>query len=236
MIQFDASLRPLYTSDQHFNHKNILIYARRPFKDIGHMNNVLLENLRAAERTGSLLILGGDLCFDLTRFRSVYGPIFHSRTNKRIVLGNHDRTKGKSEHGDEVRRAAYDAEFEEVSGTEKTWKRNAMVVFDILDGRPVQVLVSHAPQENLWGCDVNVHGHIHNNVLLRRADHHPEDDWTFDSPRHFCSCVELHGFKPVNLDELAAAHRNGYKDAWKDVAEIDPAAEEALRQRSRDTK
>ena len=101
----------------------------------------------------------------------------------------------------------------------------------MLDGKLVQVLVSHAPQENLWGCDVNVHGHIHNNILLN-GDHHPEDNWTFTSPVHFNASVELHGFKPVTLDQLAAAHRSGYEAARKDIRTLDPDEEELIRKRN----
>jgi calcineurin-like phosphoesterase family protein len=220
----------LYTSDQHFRHKNILIYARRPFKDINHMDLVLLENLRAAERVADRLILCGDLTFDLARFHSQYGRIFAAPSGKRITLGNHDLRKNRTNKEDKVQRDAYDLEFEEVVGDAKDWRRNMMVVQDRLDGKEVQVLVSHAPQENLWGCDINVHGHIHNSILLAK-EHHPEDHWTIDSPVHFCACVELHHFKAVTLDQLAAAHRNRYNDARQDIADIDEAAEEALRQR-----
>ena len=126
MILSDDFSITLYSSDHHLAHKNIRTYTRRPFKDVEHMNGVLLENLRAAERTGARIILGGDLTFDLARFHFRYGMIFQSRKRKRIVLGNHDRTKGRSEHVGQVRRAAYEAEFEHVEGHEKDWKRNMM--------------------------------------------------------------------------------------------------------------
>lgn len=213
----------LYTSDQHLAHKNIIQYTRRPFNDIEQMNGVLLEHLRAAERTGADIVHCGDLTFDLFRFLERYGPIFQSPVGKLIVLGNHDRTGGKTENANHVRREAYETQFATVVGHEKDWKRNMAVIEDVLEGRPVQVLVSHAPQENLWGCDLNVHGHIHNNVLLPPQEaHHPEDQWTIESPVHFCACVELHGFKPVTLDQLAQAHRTRYVAALADLAPLTP--------------
>jgi calcineurin-like phosphoesterase family protein len=202
----------LYTSDSHIAHRNIIHYARRPFATVEEMDAVLIQNLRDAEATGASIVHAGDLTFDLYRVLQRYGPIFKDRTGKSIVPGNHDRVKGPA------RREAYSSQFETVVGDEEDWRTHGLAVIDDLDGVEVMVLVSHKPQENLWGCDVNVFGHVHNNVLFPGEGHHPEDDWAFTSPVHFCACVELHRFRPVSLQDMAHAKRAAYPSAAEEVA------------------
>lgn len=209
---FSPMTSTLYTADTHFGHENIIHYTKRPFVDVNHMDVVLLAHLRAAELTGAPIVHAGDLCFALWDFLNKYGPIFGTPLGKSIIPGNHDRL------GNPTRYEAYRSQFATVVGTEKHWKTHALVVDDWLDDRRVKVLVSHKPQENLWGADVNVFGHVHNNVLFPGEGHHPEDDWAFVSEEHFCACVELHDFKPVSLQQLADEKRAGYPRAHASVA------------------
>lgn len=205
----------LYTSDSHLGHARIIEYTHRPFVDRAEMDGVLIQNLREAKATGARIIHAGDLSFNFLQQVKRYGPLWPQLETDRdiIVLGNHDRT-GKPEQ-----LKAYVDHFAYINGTEATWQTNFTIVVDALDGQEVTVLVSHKPQKDLLGTDINVHGHLHNAVLFPEEHHHEEDFWSFESPVHFNASVELHDYRPVTLQQIADAKRNDYEVARRQAAE-----------------
>ena len=46
-------------SDTHFNHKNIIDYCNRPFKDIDEMNNTIIDNNTSGDDGGAIYIHQG---------------------------------------------------------------------------------------------------------------------------------------------------------------------------------
>lgn len=207
----------LYTSDTHLGHARIIQYARRPFESREHMDRVLIQRLREAKATGASLIHCGDLSFDFAQQVRRYGPLWPespdavAESRDLIVLGNHDRTHKPALLD------AYMSHFHLVCGPPTAWATNSIVVDDALDGHAVKVLVSHKPQKDLRGADVNVHGHQHNSIFFQAEGHHEEDHWSFASPVHFNASVELHDYRPVALQQLADAHRSGYAVAKADL-------------------
>lgn len=202
----------LYTSDSHLSHTNIIRYAKRPYVGVKEMDADIVAKLREAERRCTTLVHAGDLCFNYAFFVKTYGSIFADRRGKVFVAGNHDRMRG------DKKLAPYEQDFDTITGTEKTWEVHGSVIEDVLDGQSVSVLVSHKPQTVLWGADVNVFGHVHNNLLFPGEGHHPEDNWAIESAIHFCACVELHDFRPRSLQDIAGAARAGYPLAAPAVA------------------
>lgn len=77
------------TSDQHFSHKNIIEYCNRPFKDIHHMNEVLIFNYNSLVSPGDIVFNLGDVCMGQIENIDEYIP----RLNGNIIhiIGNHDR-------------------------------------------------------------------------------------------------------------------------------------------------
>ena len=75
------------TSDTHFDHTNIIRYAKRPYKDVEEMNEALIRNWNAKVGPNDLIYHLGDFCF------SNRGKYFLSRLNgkKHLILGNHDK-------------------------------------------------------------------------------------------------------------------------------------------------
>lgn len=77
-----------FTSDNHFDHTNIIKYSKRPFKNVDEMNEALIVNWNIQVRPGDDVFNLGDFCFgDLDRYKQILG-----RLNGRILLlrGNHD--------------------------------------------------------------------------------------------------------------------------------------------------
>lgn len=87
-FEFDPE-HTFFTSDTHFGHANIINLCKRPFKDINHMNDMLVENWNSVVTDDDTVFHLGDFAFGgsdvwnkvLSRLR---GKIY-------LILGNHDR-------------------------------------------------------------------------------------------------------------------------------------------------
>jgi calcineurin-like phosphoesterase family protein len=76
-----------FTSDKHFDHKNIIKYSNRPFASVEEMNEALIVNHNSVVSKNDTVYDLGDFCLSS---RSDY---FLSRLNGNIVRikGSHDR-------------------------------------------------------------------------------------------------------------------------------------------------
>ena len=126
------------TSDQHWGHKNIILYCRRPFKTVEEMNETMIINWNnVVGESDTILHLGDFALTSQQHLRSI-----RDRLNGDIILipGNHD-------HASRLRN--YD-----------------IFVLDSLFSEGVTInmgnlIFTHRPLLNIPGCMVNVHGHIH---------------------------------------------------------------------------
>lgn len=210
------SAHKVYTSDTHLGHANIIKYCRRPFASADEMDAQLIKALVISDRIGRAIYHAGDISFNFAKQAEAHGWMLQSGKHT-FLYGNHDRY-------DDRTLAALQQNFAHVVGTPAEWERNTHIVEDTLRGARVRVLLSHAPQRDLQGCDVNVHGHIHNNLLLTRLFPDPDRpvdgsvyEYTLNSPVHFNASVELHDYVPVTLEELFDAHRTEYAKAFADL-------------------
>ena len=76
--------------DTHFDHKNIIKYCNRPFKNVREMNKKLMKNWNKIVREDDLVFFLGDLTFGRKRYKMKYwlGKL-HGRIY--FIQGNHDR-------------------------------------------------------------------------------------------------------------------------------------------------
>lgn len=81
-------MKTFFTSDQHFGHKNIITYCKRPFIDIYHMNEVIIKNHNDVVGTNDNVYHLGDFAFK-----------YHSEFLRRLN-GNHYLIKGNHEGND----------------------------------------------------------------------------------------------------------------------------------------
>lgn len=196
--------RPLlYVADTHFGDKDILQRCDRPFSGIAEMDRRMICELRAAEDRGRVLHLGDFSHEPPEVFLRRHGSLFRHPSRHVLLAGDRDDPVGHW--------IAYTMLFW-VRGIRETWAENAMVVEDTLRGEPVRVLVSHAPQRDLQGCDLNLYGH-HHDLLSRYSDQlRPHVDWLFASDRHYNVSVELIDYRPRTLDELHSLRFNQGRD------------------------
>lgn len=76
------------SSDSHFNHENIIRYCDRPFKDVSHMNEMIVKAWNETVTPDDIVYYLGDMLMG----RMQDGMPFPSRLNGTIhlVAGNHD--------------------------------------------------------------------------------------------------------------------------------------------------
>lgn len=78
-----------FTSDQHFGHKNILKLSKRPFGEIDHHDDVLIDNYNKLISNEDTCYILGDICWKQS-YES-YKKCFNRLNGKKIVIiGNHD--------------------------------------------------------------------------------------------------------------------------------------------------
>lgn len=172
-----------FISDTHFNHKNIIKYCNRPFKDVEEMNRVLIENWNNTVTDFDTVFHLGDVA--LTSESDMKELIPKLKGKKFLIRGNHDKKS-------------------------KEFFRN--VGFGFIPENPLKLnneklILSHKPLKDteIPKGYVNVHGHIHNNPLHKinsetNEMEYPED--LYSEKLHINVSADVIGFKPISLKEL----------------------------------
>ena len=129
-----------FSSDYHFNHKNIIQFCNRPFKTIREMNRTIIENHNSKVGKNDTVFFLGDFCFDTSRIEF---EMLIERMNGRFVFirGNHDRNN-------KLKSAIYSVEL-------KT------------EGKKIQLV--HKPQDITEGYDLYLVGHVHEKWKFRKV-------------------------------------------------------------------
>ncbi len=172
-----------FISDTHFNHKNIIKYCNRPFKDIEEMNKVLIDNWNNTVTEYDTVFHLGDVA--LTRESDMQKIIPKLNGTKFLIKGNHD-TKS--------------LEFLKNAG------------FTVLTKTPVKLkeeklILSHIPlaDKEIPEGYINVHGHIHNNPLHRINPTTNEMEYPkelYSEKLHINISADVIDFKPISLKEI----------------------------------
>lgn len=82
-------MKTFFTSDTHFDHKNIIKYTNRPFSSIDEMNQVMIENWNKKVTNKDNVYILGDFAFaDREKTLSILNQL---NGNKFMIRGNHDR-------------------------------------------------------------------------------------------------------------------------------------------------
>lgn len=172
-----------FISDTHFNHKNIIKYCNRPFKNIEEMNKVLIENWNNTVTDFDTIFHLGDVA--LTNESEMKEIIPKLKGKKILIKGNHDKKS-------------------------KEFFRS--VGFEIIPDNPLKLdteklILSHEPlaDKEIPEGYINIHGHIHNNPLHKinpttNEMEYPEE--LYSEKLHINVSVDVIDFKPISLEEL----------------------------------
>ena len=166
-------MKILVISDPHFNHTNIIPYSNRPFKSLREMDTAIIDNWNRVVSDDDVVLCLGDFCFG-TKDNI---PYYASKLNghKILIKGNHDRSKS----------LYLEAGF-----------HNVMSEFILPIGQcnnKKAIMFSHKPRIGMSGNVVNVHGHIHEQML---------DPAIFQLDNYFNASVENINYTPIDLQEI----------------------------------
>jgi len=85
-----------FTSDTHFGHANIIRYCDRPFKDVSHMNEAIIERWNSVVSNDDTVYHLGDVA--LGPWDQWDSVLTRLNGHKILIVGNHDRIfAGESE-------------------------------------------------------------------------------------------------------------------------------------------
>lgn len=142
-----------FTSDLHLDHKRIIDYSQRPFKDVEEMNRAIIDNWNSVVTKDDTCYVLGDFALS-NKAKITY---FRSQLNGKIILirGNHDRTISsmKSMGFDEV----YNSLEIELDGY-KIYLSHIPIIISKPDPRKYEPSLTPTPPKyyDYWLC-----GHVH---------------------------------------------------------------------------
>lgn len=188
-------------ADMHFGHHNIINVPGRAdlgFTNVYDHDEFLVGNWNSVVRKRDKVYLLGDIGWDRDGYVS-HGILPRLQGTIEVVGGNHDTPELCAVLG-------------KVHGV-KVYREA------VLTHIPIH------PQEMWW--DINVHGHLHSNVVKKFANNPAmgalgtpgEKD-----PRYLCVSCEHVGYRPVNLIDMLDQHRQQWGRAIDRMSPLPPGA------------
>ena len=163
------------TSDLHLGHHNIIKYCNRPFKDVAHMNRVLIKNWNDRVKEEDVVFHLGDFCFknsNESRGEGQCMTAFHWLNNlngqKVMLKGNHDRNNSL-----------------------KVLMHRAFIEYA---GQEYEMV--HAPDDATGECTITFCGHVHERWKYRLSQGCSGDTILINVG------VDVNDFMPKTLDEV----------------------------------
>ena len=172
------------TSDQHFQHANILKFRKsypdgefvRPgFKDVDHMNEHMIEAWNSVVKHGEdhVYCLGDIALGNKSSWFKIFNRL---QGKKRLILGNHDSSD----------MSRYQPWFEKIM----SWRH--------FGDAGVPMIATHFPihpnQFHSRKAIANIHGHLHGNVV--------KDDKGMEDKRYINVCVEHTNYVPIHIEDM----------------------------------
>jgi calcineurin-like phosphoesterase family protein len=143
-----------FTADTHFNHDAIMRHCKRPFKEVGLMDDYLIDAWNRTVDPAGVIVIAGDFAWDHNHDYVVKYYVSKLNGNKIWLKGNHDRWMGG-------RNTSFHWEY---------------LYHKMMGGKPkTTIAVSHYPMrswKNSGHGSINLHGHCHGTMtpLKRQLD------------------------------------------------------------------
>ena len=163
------------SSDYHLGHGNIIKLAKRPFKDLNHMNETIIKNHNERIKNDDTFFHVGDFCFrnspggkdgeGTTTRATNYLEVLNGQ--KVLIKGNHDK-----------------------NNTVKTCIERIYVNFG-----GYRICMVHSPSHVDYKCKVNLVGHVHGEWKFMRFERDGRVTYAVNVG------VDQWNFRPITIDE-----------------------------------
>jgi calcineurin-like phosphoesterase family protein len=170
-----------FTSDEHFGHANIIKFCHRPFTDINHMRESIIDSHNSVVKKNDTVFHLGDMFWNsLTEQECFY---IKSRLNgvHFYILGNHEKQMNRSQALRETFHWVKDVYNLQLNGYPNIWLSH--YAHRVWPG-------SHKGAYHLYG---------HSHAGLKELDGGSVPD---ESPLSFDVGVDAQSFTPISLEEI----------------------------------
>lgn len=174
-----------FTSDTHFNHKNIILYCQRPFDTIEKMNEAIIANWNKTVPQDGIVFHLGDFALGGSEAWNKVLPRLNGQIH--LILGNHDMKnfrQGYAEHFTSV---------QEQLTVEMGKKKLILTHFPLLC------------YHGTWGTEMNVwnlHGHVH---ICKHKEANSGKDFErmkLAFPTQYDVGMDLNDYTPISFDKV----------------------------------
>ena len=182
-----------FTSDQHFDHINVITFCNRPWSDIKEMNKSLIDNWNEVVSKDDVVFILGDFCWKKDYWEVKRKLDELNASHIFIVLGNHDDKE----------------QFKKVSKKVEVISDTAMIFISGIDedkpSREYEIMVSHFPLAT-WPHfrrgTINLHGHIHSGPRSKSDVDRPGFDLILKNGLTYDVGVDNNNYYPVEIREI----------------------------------
>jgi len=192
-------MKYFYTADTHYGHANIIKYCDRPFKDVNHMDAVLIRNHNSRVKPEDVVIFNGDFCFK----NSPGGKIGEGEQNKaefyiNQLYGNKIFIKGNHDSNNSL----------------KTIVERLVIGYG---GKRINIV--HKPEMVDFNYDINFTGHVHQNWAFKRIINGSAITDAINIG------VDVHKFMPITFEELFSKYslwlkQKGYEKEYIKLGDL----------------
>lgn len=178
-----------FTSDTHFNHKNIIDYCNRPFSSVEEMNEKLIENWNKTVKENDYVFHLGDFIMGDRNHLPYIVKKLNGFIN--LVPGNHDTKQSLKWFKEHNKHKLFDKNI--------IWRKN-----------DYSFELTHNPYRAYQDHDYVLCGHIHTNWKVKKCGEtietyasHAHSDKEFVTKKLFLNVgVDVWNYTPVSCEEI----------------------------------
>lgn len=182
-MKFSDTSNIFFTSDTHFNHKNIILYCQRPFDTIEKMNETIIANWNKTVPQDGIVFHLGDFALGGSEAWNKVLPRLNGQIH--LILGNHDMKNFRQGY------AEHFASVQEQLTVEMGKKKLILTHFPLLC------------YHGTWGTEMNVWnlmGHVH--TLKSNNEGKDFERLQYLFPTQYDVGVDFNNYTPISFQEV----------------------------------